>query len=72
LDFLHRLQGRRRLVVLYLHPTEPYHIGIMPEVCQRRPFVRNGRVGPHPGVASRWRSEGARSNLGGLAEKLAA
>ena len=42
LDFFRRLRDEGRVVFLCLHPTEPYHLDILREVCERFIFVDEG------------------------------
>lgn len=48
LDFFRRLKGEGRAVFLCLHPTEPYHLDILRETCERFIFVERGRISLHP------------------------
>ncbi len=44
LEFFRRLADEGRLVVLCVHPNEPFHLQIMREICQRFIFVQHGRL----------------------------
>ncbi|MEO5765123.1 MAG: ATP-binding cassette domain-containing protein, partial [Casimicrobiaceae bacterium] len=44
LDFFRRLRAEGRVVFLCLHPTEPYHLEILREICERFIFVRAGAL----------------------------
>ena len=44
LEFFRKLRGAGRLVFLCLHPTEPYHLDILRETCERYVFVNRGRL----------------------------
>ena len=48
LDFFRRLRAEGRLVFVCLHPTEPYHLEILREICERFLFVDKGRISAHP------------------------
>jgi ABC-type multidrug transport system ATPase subunit len=48
LDFFRRLRGEGRAVFLCLHPTEPYHLEILREICGRFLFVEKGKISAHP------------------------
>jgi ABC-type multidrug transport system ATPase subunit len=64
LDFFRRLRSEGRLVVISLHPTEPYHLDILRELCERYLFVHDGRVASAPDFATLERDEAARAYLG--------
>jgi ABC-type histidine transport system ATPase subunit len=44
LDFFRTLRSRGRLVFLCVHPTEPFHLDIMREICEEYVFVNSGRI----------------------------
>ena len=44
LDFFRRLRGEGRLVFVCLHPTAPFQLDILSEICERFLFVSRGRV----------------------------
>ena len=48
LDFFRRLRDEGRLVVLCVHPNEPFHLQIMQEICERYIFVQHGRLSLAP------------------------
>ena len=52
LDFFRRLRAEGRVVFLCLHPTEPYHLELLREVCERFIFVDRGRISVHPNFAA--------------------
>jgi ABC-type multidrug transport system ATPase subunit len=52
LDFFRRLKGEGRAVFVCLHPTEPYHLDILKEVCERFLYVERGRISEFPGYAA--------------------
>jgi hypothetical protein len=39
LDVFRRLRGQGKLVLLCLHPSEPVHLDILNEVCERYLFM---------------------------------
>ena len=51
LDFFRRLKGEGRAVFVCLHPTEPFHLDILQEVCERYIYVERGRISQFPGYA---------------------
>ncbi|MDP6690488.1 MAG: ATP-binding cassette domain-containing protein [Alphaproteobacteria bacterium] len=48
LDFFRRLRDEGRLVVLCVHPNEPFHLQIMREICEQYIFVQKGRLSQAP------------------------
>jgi len=44
LDFFRRLRGEGRLVFVCLHPTAPFQLEILNEICERFLFVTRGKV----------------------------
>ncbi|MEO8536989.1 MAG: ATP-binding cassette domain-containing protein [Betaproteobacteria bacterium] len=67
LKFFRRLRGEGRVVFLCLHPTEPYHLEILRETCERFLFVQRGRVSLIPDFGALTRDERVRAYLGALA-----
>ena len=67
LDFFRKLRAEDRLVFVCLHPTEPYHLEILREVCERYIFVMAGRLTMAPDFATLLRDGRVRSYLGGVA-----
>jgi ABC-type multidrug transport system ATPase subunit len=67
LDFFRKLRGEGRLVFVCLHPTAPYQLDILREICERFLFVGNGRVTEHGSYMSLVASGDVRSYLGALA-----
>ena len=67
LDFFRRLRSEGRLVLVCLHPNEPYHIELMEEVCERFVFVLAGRVREYPDFRAMVEAREVRSYLGRLA-----
>ena len=51
LDFFRRLKAEGRAVFVCLHPTEPFHLDILQEVCERYIYVERGRISQFPGYA---------------------
>jgi ABC-type hemin transport system ATPase subunit len=66
LDFFRRLRREGRLVVLCLHPTEPFHLDILRETCERFVFVNRGRLMHAASWEEVLRQEAVRSYLGAL------
>ena len=64
LDFFRRLRSEDRLVFVCLHPTEPYHLEILREVCERFVFVMQGRLTMAPDLEALLEDERVRSYLG--------
>jgi ABC-type branched-subunit amino acid transport system ATPase component len=67
LDFFRRLRREGRLVFLCLHPTEPFHLDILRETCERFVFVNHGRLTHAHAWSTLCRDEQVRSYLGRLA-----
>jgi ABC-type multidrug transport system ATPase subunit len=67
LQFFRRLRAQQRLVMLSLHPHEPYHIDILRETCERFIFVHEGRLHHAADWAALLAHAPARAYLGGLA-----
>jgi energy-coupling factor transporter ATP-binding protein EcfA2 len=67
LDFFRRLRHEGRLVFLCLHPTEPYHLDILRDTCERFLFVSQGRLTHAHSWTDLMRADGVRSYLGRLA-----
>jgi ABC-type branched-subunit amino acid transport system ATPase component len=66
LDFFRRLRHEGRLVLLCLHPTEPFHLDILRETCERFVFVNRGRVAQAASWDDVLRQEAVRGYLGAL------
>ena len=64
LDFFRRLKGEGRLVFVCLHPTEPYHLEILQEVCERFLFVEKGRLAQFDDWAAAIRTPNVAAYLG--------
>lgn len=67
LDFFRKLRGEDRLVFICLHPTAPFQIDIMREVCERFLFVNKGGVTEHATLPDMTRQPDVRQYLGALA-----
>jgi ABC-type multidrug transport system ATPase subunit len=67
LDFFRKLRGENRLVFICLHPTAPFQIDIMREVCERFLFVNKGGVTEHANLPDMTRQPDVRQYLGALA-----
>jgi ABC-type multidrug transport system ATPase subunit len=67
LDFFRRLRRERRLVFLCLHPTEPFHLDILRETCERFVFVNRGQLAHAASWDGLLEKEPVRSYLGALA-----
>ncbi len=66
LDFFRRLVREGRLVVLCVHPNEPFHLEIIREICGRFFFVENGGVTDLPDFAALTAHASVRRYLGHL------
>ncbi len=66
LDFFAKLRTDGRVVVLCLHPNEPFHLEIMRDICERYIFVRNGRLTHAPDFETLLGHEPVRDYLGNL------
>jgi ABC-type branched-subunit amino acid transport system ATPase component len=67
LEFFRRLRDEGSVVFLCLHPTEPYHLDILRESCERFIFIRGGMATPIPDYDALVRDERVRAYLGALA-----
>ncbi len=66
LDFFRRLRDEDRLVVLCVHPNEPFHLQIMREICERFIFVQSGRLTQAPDYDSLLQNPDVTAYLGDL------
>ncbi len=66
LDFFAKLRADGRVVVLCLHPNEPFHLEIMQDICERYIFVQKGRLTQAPDFATLVKHGPARDYLGDL------
>jgi ABC-type multidrug transport system ATPase subunit len=67
LDFFRKLRAEKRLVFICLHPTAPYQLTILKEICERFLFVSGGEVVSHDDFAGLMRQADVRTYLGALA-----
>jgi len=67
LDFFRKLRNDGCIVFLCLHPTEPYHLDILREACERFIFIRCGAPTLLRDYDALMRDEGVRAYLGALA-----
>jgi ABC-type multidrug transport system ATPase subunit len=67
LDFFRRLRGEGRLVFVCLHPTAPFQLDILREICERFLFVNGGEVAEYPDFARLTAQPAVRMYLGALA-----
>lgn len=67
LDFFRKLRSDNRLVFICLHPTAPFQIDIMREVCERFLFVNKGGVTEYATLPDMTRQPDVRQYLGALA-----
>ena len=66
LDFFAKLRADGRVVVLCLHPNEPFHLEIMQDICERYIFVQKGRLTHAPDFANLLEHGPVRDYLGDL------
>ncbi|MGL4285832.1 MAG: ATP-binding cassette domain-containing protein [Phreatobacter sp.] len=67
LEFFRRLKREGRLVFLCLHPTAPFQLEILAEICDRFLFVAGGGVTGFPDYDGIVRNDAVRAYLGALA-----
>lgn len=67
LDFFRRLRGEGRIVFVCLHPTAPYQLDILREICERFLFVSGGQVLAYQNFAGLAAEADVRTYLGELA-----
>lgn len=67
LDFFRALRAEGRLVFVCLHPTAPFHLRILREICERFLFVSGGAVAPFADFDIMAADDGVRRYLGALA-----
>jgi ABC-type multidrug transport system ATPase subunit len=68
LDFFRKLRSDGRLVFVCLHPTAPFQLEILREICERFLFVSGGRVAEHANFAGLLTQPDVRTYLGALAQ----
>ncbi|HEY3178346.1 MAG TPA: ATP-binding cassette domain-containing protein [Casimicrobiaceae bacterium] len=71
LNFFRKLRDDGRVVFLCLHPTEPYHLDILRESCERFIFIRRGTPLLLPDYNALMHDEDVRTYLGDLAKRCA-
>ena len=71
LDFFKKLRSEGRLVFVCVHPNEPFHLGIMREICERFVFVQKGQVSEAPDFDTLTARDDVRDYLGKLAPAAA-
>ncbi len=67
LEFFAKLRADGRVVFLCLHPTEPFHLEIMQDICERYVFVQNGKLTQSPNFTTLLDHHVVRDYLGKLA-----
>ena len=67
LDFFRKLRAEGRLVFVCLHPTAPFQLSLLQEICERFLFVSGGRVGAYDDYGTLLAEPGVRAYLGALA-----
>jgi ABC-type multidrug transport system ATPase subunit len=67
LDFFRRLRSEGRLVLVCLHPTAPFQLDILRDICERFLFVSGGKVSEHPTFSALAAEPEVRAYLGPLA-----
>jgi energy-coupling factor transporter ATP-binding protein EcfA2 len=72
LDFFARLRREGHVVLLCVHPNEPFHLEILREACERFIFVQKGGISEFASFDALAADPGARGYLGALAPPLAA
>jgi ABC-2 type transport system ATP-binding protein len=70
LDFFRRLRSDGKLVFVCLHPSEPYHVELLEEICERFFFVHAGRLVPGETLRSLAAHPAFREYLGKLADTI--
>jgi len=68
LNFFKQLRENGRVVLLCVHPNEPFHVDIMRDNCKRFLFVSKGQVAELPSYAKLLDHPGVRDYLGVLAD----
>ena len=68
LSFFKKLRGNGRVVLLCVHPNEPFHVDIMRDTCKRFLFVAGGQVAELPSYDKLLEHPGVRDYLGALAD----
>ncbi len=68
LKFFKQLRAEGRVVLLCVHPNEPFHVDIMRDNCERFLFVSQGQVAELPTYQKLLAHPGVRDYLGALAD----
>ncbi|MGK3962690.1 ATP-binding cassette domain-containing protein [Sorangium sp. So ce118] len=68
LSFFKQLRASGRVVMLCVHPYEPFHIDIMRDHCERFLFVAGGQIAELPTYGRLLEHTGVRDYLGALAD----
>ena len=71
LDFFRKLRSEGRLVFVCVHPTEPFHLDILSEICERYVFVSKGTVSLTPDFDALLANDQVQAYLGSLVERAA-
>lgn len=69
LSFFRKLKDDGRLVFICLHPTAPFQLDILEEICDAFLFVAGGRVESFTDFDRALRDGGVRAYLGALADR---
>ena len=72
LDFFARLRREGNVVLLCVHPNEPFHLEILREACERFVYVQKGGITEFASFDALAADPGARGYLGALAPAQAA
>ena len=72
LDFFARLRHEGHVVLLCVHPNEPFHLEILRQACERFIFVQKGGISEFASFDALVADPGTRGYLGALAPPLAA
>jgi ABC-type Mn2+/Zn2+ transport system ATPase subunit len=67
MDFFRRLRSEGRLVLVCLHPTAPFQLDILREICEGFLFVSGGKTSEHPTFSGLVAEPEVRAYLGALA-----
>ena len=67
LQFFRRLRDEGNVVLLCVHPNEPFHLEVLAQSCERFLFVHQGTVLPFGNLDAVMAHPDARAYLGGLA-----
>jgi len=67
LQFFRRLRDEGNVVLLCVHPNEPFHLEVLAQACERFLFVHQGKVHQFANLDAVMAHSDARAYLGGLA-----